>query len=379
MTTKNKWKYATLTKDERLERIREGDSDVYESEKERIIDSVSRKNALGLDFTDDLSWYDTVSYNNALANGAENPKKSGYYGDILSAADLSKKLSLSDRDGVKDALSDELFAKNEEADKLYESARASLAADTEAKKRQAYRQAMSEIPAMKESYANMGLSLEGGTVKTDAVRFKTSLDQTLAALDELYLSSEGKLLDENVKTKLSNVAGMLKELREASEKAEKEAYEREQDKLANDRADAELEYKKEKDLRDYELSAENIRADNKAKLDSLRLSAAKMYADSAKTTNTSAYLGILKKYAGGFLKSLGLEGNYGTDASDEITDGEGKADAEVEKTLTREEQHDLVIAIRNMKGIPDAVKRVFFEQSGLGRYMSYEQAVGSDR
>ena len=59
----NKWRYADLTADARIEKIRGGDKDVYDSEIERSLDVIQSRNELGLDISEQKDWIDKVSYN----------------------------------------------------------------------------------------------------------------------------------------------------------------------------------------------------------------------------------------------------------------------------------------------------------------------------
>ena len=66
----NKWNYASLPATERIERIRGGDKDVYDSEIARSLDVIQSRSELGLDIGEQKDWIDTVSYNYNLS-GAE--------------------------------------------------------------------------------------------------------------------------------------------------------------------------------------------------------------------------------------------------------------------------------------------------------------------
>ncbi len=66
----NKWKYSSLAANERLDRIRGGDKDVYENEIARSLDVVKSRRELGLDVSEQKDWIDRVSYQYNLS-GAE--------------------------------------------------------------------------------------------------------------------------------------------------------------------------------------------------------------------------------------------------------------------------------------------------------------------
>lgn len=69
-----KWTYSTLTADERLDRIRKGDEDVYNSEIERSNDVIKQRKEAGLDISAQNNWIDTLNYNYGLSK-AENKAK----------------------------------------------------------------------------------------------------------------------------------------------------------------------------------------------------------------------------------------------------------------------------------------------------------------
>lgn len=84
-----KWKYASLSADERIERIRNGDKDVYTSEMARSADVVKARNELGLDTSEQKAWIDQISYNYNLSNAekmgisADRVNKTGYADMLL--------------------------------------------------------------------------------------------------------------------------------------------------------------------------------------------------------------------------------------------------------------------------------------------------------
>lgn len=59
----NKWKYSTLPASERLEKIRNGDKDVYNSEIERSLDVIKQREEAGLDVTEQKNWMNRLDYN----------------------------------------------------------------------------------------------------------------------------------------------------------------------------------------------------------------------------------------------------------------------------------------------------------------------------
>ncbi len=84
-----KWKYADLTADERIDRIRNGDKDVYTSEMARSADVVKARDELGLDTSEQKAWIDNISYNYNLSNAekmgisADKVNKTGYADMLL--------------------------------------------------------------------------------------------------------------------------------------------------------------------------------------------------------------------------------------------------------------------------------------------------------
>lgn len=93
----NKWRYADLTADARIEKIRGGDKDVYDSEIERSLDVIQSRNELGLDISEQKDWIDKVSYNYNLSNAEkmgispENVNRSGYADMLLGSSNDSDK------------------------------------------------------------------------------------------------------------------------------------------------------------------------------------------------------------------------------------------------------------------------------------------------
>ena len=85
----NKWKYATMSADERIGRVRKGDKDVYDNEMERSLDVIKRNTAEGLDISAQKEWIDNLSYNYNLYNAErmgipeEKVNKKGYYPPVI--------------------------------------------------------------------------------------------------------------------------------------------------------------------------------------------------------------------------------------------------------------------------------------------------------
>jgi hypothetical protein len=75
---KNVWQYAFLPAEERLDRIKNGDSDVYEKELARSMNVISEREALGIDTSEQKDWVEKLnnSYNayNAGRMGIEPSK-----------------------------------------------------------------------------------------------------------------------------------------------------------------------------------------------------------------------------------------------------------------------------------------------------------------
>ena len=63
-----KWKYATLPASERLDLVRNGNKDVYDSEISRSLDVINSRKALGLDISDQKKWIDSLGHNYNLYN-----------------------------------------------------------------------------------------------------------------------------------------------------------------------------------------------------------------------------------------------------------------------------------------------------------------------
>ena len=84
----SKWKYASLTADERLARVRGGDKDVYDAEIDRSLDVIGSRKELGLDVSEQKAWIDALSrqYNlyNAERMGIAGSMVNGSgYADVL--------------------------------------------------------------------------------------------------------------------------------------------------------------------------------------------------------------------------------------------------------------------------------------------------------
>ena len=93
----NKWKYATLSADERLGMVRNGNKDVYESEIARAKDVIRSRNEAGLDIGEQKKWIDDVSYNYNLYNASKmgispsDVNKTGYADRMLGGVKKEKK------------------------------------------------------------------------------------------------------------------------------------------------------------------------------------------------------------------------------------------------------------------------------------------------
>lgn len=90
-----KWKYALLPAEERLNRIRGGNKDVYESEIARSVDVANSRKELGLDTSEQRAWIDRVSYNYNLSGAQklgispESVNKTGYADRLLGSENTS--------------------------------------------------------------------------------------------------------------------------------------------------------------------------------------------------------------------------------------------------------------------------------------------------
>ena len=67
----SKWEYSSLPAQDRLDMIRGGNKDVYDSEIARSLDVINSRKELGLDIAEQKNWIDNISYNYNLHN-AEN-------------------------------------------------------------------------------------------------------------------------------------------------------------------------------------------------------------------------------------------------------------------------------------------------------------------
>lgn len=86
----SKWKYATLPASERLELVRSGNSDVYNSEMARTQEVIKARESAGLDTKSQVKWANELGYSYNLANAesmgisADNVDKTGYGERMLS-------------------------------------------------------------------------------------------------------------------------------------------------------------------------------------------------------------------------------------------------------------------------------------------------------
>ncbi|MBR4979746.1 MAG: hypothetical protein IKX77_04270 [Clostridia bacterium] len=61
--TNNVWQYAYLPAAERLEKIRNGDADVYEKELARSMNAIAQREELGIDTQEQKEWINKLNYN----------------------------------------------------------------------------------------------------------------------------------------------------------------------------------------------------------------------------------------------------------------------------------------------------------------------------
>ncbi|MBP5245333.1 MAG: hypothetical protein K6D98_05255 [Clostridiales bacterium] len=96
---KNVWQYAYLPAAERLDRIRNGDADVYEKELARSMNAIAQREELGIDTQEQKEWVNKLNYNYNKYNEerlglSETPKKTkskpkttSVYGNIRAKAE----------------------------------------------------------------------------------------------------------------------------------------------------------------------------------------------------------------------------------------------------------------------------------------------------
>lgn len=405
------WKYATLPAEKRLEMIKDGNQEVFNEEKARALSAIRSRQELGLPVEDQIAWADSVGYNNALYNAkglgidAADVEKSGY-GERWLSGDNPQSLKLSGiiQNDRKNLLSEQMDAKNRLAEREYEKAVSELESETEERKRSAYNEAMRKIPEMRETFANLGLSAEGGTVRTHEMQADAALDAAMAELDKLLLSGKKELLDEKEKQKLQNLSEMLAEYRSALDKESESAraaqeLQLKKDQLANDEARLELE-KKAAELkaaeadRNYELKA--TEADRNYELENTKLSneldmflkelenrnetrkedgelaLLKLILGAENAEDRAFYMQLLRTYASEELSEMASdtrdsEGSTGINLS-----GELKADDS--GGLSKEEIRQRVTVLRNFLRT-EAERRDFYKKSGLEPYITYENAM----
>lgn len=394
------WKYATLPAEKRLEMIKDGNQEVFNEEKARALSAIRSRQELGLPVEDQIAWADSVGYNNALYNAkglgidAADVEKSGY-GERWLSGDNPQSLKLSGiiQNDRKNLLSEQMDAKNRLAEREYEKAVSELESETEERKRSAYNEAMRKIPEMRETFANLGLSAEGGTVRTHEMQADAALDAAMAELDKLLLSGKKELLDEKEKQKLQNLSEMLAEYRSALDKESESAraaqeLQLKKDQLANDEARLELE-KKAAELkaaeadRNYELENTKLSNEldmflkelenrNETRKEDGELALLKLILGAENAEDRAFYMQLLRTYASEELSEMASdtrdsEGSTGIDLS-----GELKADDS--GGLSKEEIRQRVTVLRNFLRT-EAERRDFYKKSGLEPYITYENAM----
>ena len=274
------------------------------------------------------------------------------------------KLDYTNIDDIKIALEEENRIKDELLDKAYDENIGKLQSQTKLKKRQAYNEAMNTVPIMRERYANLGLSSEGGTVKTNEVRFNTMIDSALAELDRLLVSESAQLSSEVAKSKLENLNAMLKELRSESTRIEELLYQRKQDEIQNA-----LERR-----RVAAQEASVAAAKEKARQDALQyeneaaLAAAKLVAQGAGDKSGSAYMEYLEKYAGDYLRQNGINAgliknpaatNKPSSSSQSLSSQSSSSQSSSSSNADYIKKHLFVIRHMNMS---EEVKKDYFER-----------------
>ncbi len=365
-----KWKYATLPEAERLKLIREGNEDVFNEEKARTLELIKDRQSMGLDIDDALAWADNVGANNAaykadkMGLDSQSVAKSGYGAEWLydeygkNAADSTTK------DGVEKALKSQLQIKNIMVDAEKSSAEKSFEAQTKVKQKQAYNEALSQVPVMRERFANLGLSAEGGKVRTHELEFNNAIDNAIAELDRLLLSRKGELSDNAAKAKMQNLSDMLETLRNETVRIEQLEYDREQDKIANSIAkrqiavqEANLALAKKKAANDMAMAQKQFEQQQKQKENESKLAAAKLILDGAKSTDGSRYYDILKTYLSDYFEGFGID-------IDPYKD--------VNLTKSQINSRKLFLQKANMT---DSQRYEYYKQSGLGKYMTFPEAL----
>ena len=104
-----KWTYSTLPASERLDMVRNGNKDVYDSEISRSLDVIETRKSLGLDISDQKDWIDSLGYNYNLYNASrmgipsKKVNKSGYADRLLGKETTSASKTKSVSSGSKEA------------------------------------------------------------------------------------------------------------------------------------------------------------------------------------------------------------------------------------------------------------------------------------
>lgn len=234
METKNK--YATMSVGERLDRIRHGDTGIYEEELKRANDAIRNLEELGLDTGEQNEWIKKLRYVKTNNNGIGSQvtpeeydylKSTGQSIQLIFAADGRDKIieQLNRQEALKggggggggqgpgtyavtpdpyqvmmngryakhrDAIADletELKNRSEANDAYYDEQNRLIASSGAANKNDYYLGMMKKLPAMYEKFANTGISFDGGRAKSEELVQSAALAKTLSAIDADVMSN----------------------------------------------------------------------------------------------------------------------------------------------------------------------------------------------
>ncbi|MHC1696131.1 MAG: hypothetical protein AB9835_12860 [Eubacteriales bacterium] len=234
-----KWSFATLSKGERLDKIRNGDQDVYAQEKSRINTLIDSYKELGLDTSEQEAWarsLDMAATNNYGKGGSVSAEEKAYNDTRLGTGEITsytkiypsskatqdkasgtsqptqlysgaddytaeKSSALSEAKGL---LESAYSARSSALEDYYNALNSKADSEYSGKKQEAYAYAMQRLPAIREGLANAGLHSEGGTSRSEQLKYQAGLDGALSALDK----QRAEVISDNNRAKESESAGL---------------------------------------------------------------------------------------------------------------------------------------------------------------------------
>lgn len=239
------WQYAALTKGERLDKIRSGDTDAYTQEKARINTLIDSYKELGLDTTEQEAWarsLDMAATNNYGKGGNVSAEEKAYNDARLGSGEISSYTSIYpsnkaleekaeggaqpsgasasiqytsqdvynnvDKSAAlsktRDLLDGAYSARSSALEDYYNQLNSKADSEYSGKKQDAFAYAMNRLPAIREGLANSGLHAEGGTSRSEQLKYHAGLDRALSVLD----AQKAEVISGNNRARESGSAGL---------------------------------------------------------------------------------------------------------------------------------------------------------------------------